>query len=420
MALDPNIILAAQTPDIAGGYMTGRKFASDLEQAAMQRELMQQQSTAQNQESQLQAGAFAYQGLQHIKSLPPEQRFPVAQMYEAKLQAMGIKGDTALSESDVIDDNALAQHEAALKPIYDHYMMSKGGGAGGRANPTVTGNQVMYETTNDKGERVKVLASTEYDPNNPGQLKTITAELPANAVILNRTGENPENVRTEDMANKIAIAQRQAEIKNAADLAAIFQQMTPKAQAEAQTTAAKQNEQAAFETLGAAKDIQQNNTIGKLEKMNELLNGVETGGLNTTLNKWANYFNVDTEEVADKNQFNALAKNQLVALLDSAKGVQTNLDQQVRELTMPNVDLTTSTNKRLVAQYVADLKRKMSFAKNIYMRDKEKYPVFKDVFEDGQPAQQEAPAPAAQAPAIAPEDKAKLNKIREARGLPPL
>jgi len=373
MAINPMIALAGQPVDIAGAVFEGQQHANEMAMAPIQRAAMQQQANAQEQATQQQLmqnqamGAnYALQTAQHLKTLPIEQRMPVAQMAYAKLKAMGI-GDGVADENDLTDE-ALDNDVNSLAGVVQGYRQQFASRSGAKPFDTVGG--VTYTTENGK------IFANVVGADESGNVAIKRAELIGRPTLAG--GETPEERRARETAAALQTAGGRAAIETQAQINALQQSIPIKgdiAAAEAgQTTAAKEREAKNFKVVETG--AQAIESIPKLERIEKILEGgLSTGKIAEKKQELAAVFNIALPDQASQDyaQFESLMYQELIKSLNLATGTQTAADQAARMKESFNTGRSSAANLELVKAQKAKALKEAKQGREVFETEPEKY-----------------------------------------------
>ncbi len=372
MAINPMIALAGQPVDIAGAVFEGQQHANEMAMAPIQRAAMQQQVNAQEQATQQQLmqnqamGAnYALQTAQHLKTLPMEQRLPVAQMAYAKLKAMGI-GDGVADENDLTDE-ALDNDVNSLTGVVQGYRQQFASRSGLQ---TVGG--VVYTKENGK-TYANVQVFNQNDPSAP--ITTQRAEVMGDMTVAG--GETPEQKRLREAEAQLSLEQQKQLLQTQQELLRLQQSIDPKAriagaEADAKTTATAASGKVATNIELGANAIA---AVPKLKEIKGLLESgkVKTGGLQAVKQEWAAKLGVPLKDAADYAQFDSMVYQELARLLQQATGVQTDRDTQTALKSAFNDQRGVAANIRLIERAIDEGERNIRFGRQAYSENKDAY-----------------------------------------------
>jgi hypothetical protein len=373
MAINPMIALAGQPVDLAEAMFQGQQHANEMAMAPIQRAAMQQQANAQEQAAQQQLmqnqaiGAnYALQTAQHLKTLPMEQRLPVAQMAYAKLKAMGI-GD-GVADENALTDEALDNDVNSLAGVVQGYQQQFASRSGAKPFDTVGG--VTYTTENGK------IFANVVGADESGNVAIKRAELVGSPTIAG--GETPEQKRLRESETQFSLEQRKQLLQTQQDLARLQQSIDPKASiagAEAgQTTAAKEREAKNFKVVETG--AQAIESIPKLERIEKILEGgLSTGKIAEKKQELAAVFNIALPDQASQDyaQFESLMYQELIKSLNLATGTQTAADQAARVKESFNTGRSSAANLELVKAQKAKALKEAKQGREVFETDPSKY-----------------------------------------------
>jgi len=405
MAINPMIALAGQPVDIAGAVFEGQQHANEMAMAPIQRAAMQQQANAQEQATQQQLmqnqamGAnYALQTAQHLKTLPMEQRLPVAQMAYAKLKAMGI-GDGVADENDLTDE-ALDNDVNSLTGVVQGYRQQFASRSGAKPFDTVGG--VTYTTENGK------IFANVVGADEAGNVAIKRAELVGSPTVAG--GETPEQKRLREAETQLSLEQQKQLLQTQQELLRLQQSVDPKAriagaEADAKTAATAAGEKVATNIELGAKAI---GAVPKLKEIKGLLESgkVKTGGLQAVKQEWAAKLGVPLKDAADYAQFDSMVYQELARLLQQATGVQTDRDTQTALKSAFNDQRGVSANIRLIERAIDDGERNIRLGRQAYSENKDAYrPAYAPYYEQLKQPKAETETPKTETPPPKKTDK---------------
>lgn len=380
MAIDPRISLAVQPAGILQAAQQGLQFGQQYAQQKAMNPLQQEALKAQTGQVQAETGkldmakqiagaGYMTGAIKQLQQLPPEQRWPTAQLHLAKMQAMGL--DTTGVDESHMSDEGLQQAYGVVAPIAQ---MAQQGQAKG---PETVGGTMLVDTP--EGPQMVV---GSY---NNGQFSTLRSPLGGTPITGGGTLQE-KSLEQLNLERQLADIRRESVVRTEQEKQPTVVQtaeQTAAAQAKVKSREEKVSEvlnkgevsQSASKNMTAALALVEGvrGPDGEYRKAN-------TGGAQKLLADAKAVFGFSTPDLRELEQ---LAMGEVIAQLNLMKGVATQSDQQAIAKLGPNPNLGNKDNIRLIKQLLKSQEAQFARAKSLYNDFKADYPQYKYVYEGG-------------------------------------